>query len=230
MIPIPNEERSIRQKRFRGPPRDVHPDRAESYLHRDAARRETEISTFVNSPTNMVYRGLSKLPPVLNENHTSLRYIPAPQHTEHPVGRRNPHRVAPFEAPERIFPPGGLVERPERVRAATSMEAYPVGHHIHAHVSGERPSPPGKRIFPEAMARSTKGDMSLARNGVKRVDLAVRNERDDAVTGFRSMGRFSTEDRPTGKKLVTAEPYDPVRIFQTYGRRHPVVLPVTSNY
>jgi hypothetical protein len=233
MIPVPSEERTFYPKRFRGAPRYVNTEPAVAYLHNDAMRRSKEIATFANNPVNVIVRGLSQRPPSGSEHRQSLRHVDAPCPKEHPVGRRNPHRVAPIDDfhAEQLFPRGGMSVRPIVERAATSMEANNQAHHIFAHVSYEAPAHPGRRVYPKAMERSTRGDLSLMHTGVKRVDIKVTNDDPNAIAGFTRMGQYSeAADRPSGKKLVTAEPYDPVRIFESYGRRHPIVLPVTSNY
>eukprot|EP00672_Neobodo_designis_P020762 CAMPEP_0174852226 /NCGR_PEP_ID=MMETSP1114-20130205/25252_1 /TAXON_ID=312471 /ORGANISM="Neobodo designis, Strain CCAP 1951/1" /LENGTH=233 /DNA_ID=CAMNT_0016086807 /DNA_START=107 /DNA_END=808 /DNA_ORIENTATION=- len=223
-IPIPSAERSLPQKRYRGVPRSVSTEPAMPYLHRDHQEREHQQHVFESSPTNMVTRGLSSIPPETSGCKTTLRYIPAPEKHPHPEGRRNPHRVPPIpaERQQSLYPPGGMTVRPERARAATSMEQRTDGHVIFSHVTPQGSSHPGKRIFPHANERSVKGDMSLIHGGVKRIDHQVKNPDANAIPGFNGMGRFSgVEELKMGKRAVAPEPYDPIRYFEMYGRRHP---------
>jgi len=232
MIPIPSEERTLHPRRFRGVPRLYDLTRSEPYLHQDEQRKLSEQQRFMNAPHNMVHRGLSHEPPLLDETRRRLRHVEPPHPHEHHEGKRNPHRVPPIPEPVQrsIFPPGGLAERPEMVRAASCMESYskPETHFILGHISqcdAIADSKPGRKIFPHAHERSTKGDLSLQTSGVKRVPLPVRNPADDYVSGFRGMGKQSEANPPkTGMRLQSsAAPWDPLHIFETYGRRHPPI-------
>jgi hypothetical protein len=176
----------------------------------------------------MVTRGLSSVPPEPNYSRTSLRHLPAPEKHASPVGRRNPHRVPPIpeERQQSLYPPGGMTLRPERARAASSMEGRTDGHVIFAHMTSQGRHHPGKRSFAQANERSVRGDMSLEHNGVKRISPTVRNPDGNTVAGFSGMGRHSgVADTTGGKKSVTPQPYDPIHFFEQYGRRHPPPQP-----
>lgn len=232
MIPIPSEERSVHPKRFRGVPRLYDVTRSEPYLHTDQQRKQSEQERFTSSPYNMVHKGLSHEPPRLEDERRRLRHVTPPQPHEHPEGKRNPHRVPPIPdtLQRAIFPSGGLVERPEVTRAASCMETYSKdAHFILGHISQcdeILESKPGRRIFPKAHERSTRGDMSLAVSGVKRVPLPVRNAEEQFVAGFRGMGQQTDPSQlKTGTRHVApfTNSWDPLHIFETYGRRHPPI-------
>lgn len=225
-VPIPSEERTFHPKRFRGAPRSLSTEPARGWLHHDATVRRNEQTVFEMSPTNMVTRGLSHVPPDTLAARTSLRMVPPPERPPHPEGRRNPHRVPPI--PESRYgqfcPEGGMSVRPEVARAASSMATTSVKEHfIYGHVSTEAPAHPGKRIFPGSHERSTRGDMSLMKSGVKRVDITEACPSGHAIPGFSDIGRYSRPDdlSKMGKRTVKPEPWDPIRMFATYGRRHP---------
>lgn len=229
--PVPSEERTIHQRRFRGVRREYNLDTCQSYLHADTQHRELAVSTMANSP-NFVERGLSQKP-WQDKGQLNRRHIAEPRMPERHEGRRNPHRVPPISrTPD--FPPGGMALRPERDMAVDRM-ASATTDVIHGHLSAQSDVHHGKRIFVElrrqqdAARRSGKGDASLTHNGVKRVNLEERNPIDNAVPGFRDMGRFSEpSDKASGKKPVHAREYDPLRFFQQYGRKYPPPLQMTT--
>ena len=229
--PIPTDERTFHPKRFRGARRDVHPEKAEPYLHHDSQVRRAHQVIFEENPVHVIIRGLSQAPPSCTDYRATLRHIDPPSPMPHPERRRNPHKIPPLDEgfQREIFPNGGMSVRPAVAQAARVMEARDDSHFILAHVSPQDGKHDGRRVFPNAYGRSTRGDMSLMHTGVKRVEQEASNPDPNSIPGFREMGRYSEPaDKPSGKKSVTPQPWDPIRYFDTYGRRHPLVLQSTT--
>lgn len=226
-IPVPSEERTIKPILWRSHKKVLPPGDIER-IHADERKRLEAQETFSSSPTHYLYRGLSESDE--GRRKEGIKCLSPPPIRDRFVRKKPPDQCLPLtdkQVLDRLFPPGGL-SQPQSVEATASIFASAKGHTIEESVSPQKVPPCQRRINREfveqqqARSHSSKGDMSIAKCGVKRVPVETRCASTDLVAGFEGMGRRSTPPKPTGLKRVVPfqEDWDPLHYKAMYGRSH----------
>ena len=229
------------QRLWRGKHHEVDVVRAEAYITLDAQRKEAHQATMANSRNFLGH--LSETPEPRRLGRRLVEQQRSPERKEGRMRATDIRRMshAPLtdaQIMEKLFPTAtGMSTRPAVEHAAKAMARDNDASFVHAHLSCEPPRHLGKKmhspILDEVRQKALTGkrrDLSLAVSGVKKVEPYGELRSEVMVPGFHAMGERSPDPRRTGKALVDpGEPYDPLRIFRDYGRRHPPPVPANRS-
>jgi len=191
-IPVPSAERSMKPKLWRAVEvkdgaRNADLDR----LFYDRRKREHDQDVMVGRPCGLLIPGATT-PSARVLEKASIQERPVgkghplpPPIVEHPhrkrMGRENCKPLSEAEVMQKLWAPGGLSEPVERRKAASVMEMQK-DRELAFQLSPQKPHFDSKKAFPELRAfqeersRSSKGDASLAKTGVRKVDPRYASE------------------------------------------------------